>query len=170
MENPKQKEESMPVGENLSLKNQELLNYISRNFGGKHFIHGSIMDIPQISVEPQDLWSVCEKLKTSSHTDFKMLLCLAGVDYMEYIQIVYILYSLNKAHTLAIKVDLPYDKLEIQTVSDIWRAANWYEREAHDLFGVDFSGHPDMSPLILFDGFEGYPGRKEFPLHEYDEY
>ncbi|SVB37428.1 uncharacterized protein METZ01_LOCUS190282, partial [marine metagenome] len=69
-----------------------------------------------------------------------------------------------------IKVDLPYDKLEIQTVSDIWRAANWYEREAHDLFGVDFSGHPDMSPLILFDGFEGYPGRKEFPLHEYDEY
>jgi len=170
MENPRRKQESKPVGENLSLENRELLNHISRYLGGKHFRHGSIMDIPQISVEPQDLWAFCDKLKNSKHADFKMLLCLAAVDYTEYIQIVYILYSLNKAHTLAIKVDLTYDKLEISTVSDIWNAANWYEREAHDLFGVDFLGHPDMSPLILYDGFEGYPGRKEFPLHDYDEY
>ena len=101
VEKPKRKDGSIPVGENLSIKNQELLNYISRHFGGKYFRHGSIMDIPQISVEPQDLWSVCEKLKTSKHTDFKMLLCLAGVDYVEYIQIVYILYSLNRSLGIA---------------------------------------------------------------------
>ena len=170
MENPRGKEESKQEEENLSSESRELLDYISQHFGGNYFRHDSVMDIQQILVEPPDLWTICEALKNNENTDFKMLICLAAVDYKEYIQMVYILYSLDKAHTLAIKVDLPYDKLELPTVSDIWRAADWYEREAHDLFGVDFLGHPDMSPLILFEGFEGYPGRKEFPLHDYDEY
>jgi len=55
-------------------------------------------------------------------------------------------------------------------VTGIWRSANWYEREAHDLFGVEFKGHPNLLPLLLYDEFEGFPGRKSFPFHEYDEW
>ena len=98
------------------------------------------------------------------------LLCMLAVDHKEYIQMVYLLQSLEHEHTLAIKTDLPYDEPRVPTVSDIWRAAHWYERETHDLFGVEFEGNPDLSPLLLYEGFEGYPGRKEFPLHEYDEF
>ena len=47
---------------------------------------------------------------------------------------------------------------------------NWFEREGHDLFGVVFQGHPNLAPLLLYEGFEGYPGRKSFPFHEYSEY
>ena len=50
------------------------------------------------------------------------------------------------------------------------RAADWHEREAHDLFGVSFEGPPDLAPLLLYDDFEGYPGRKEFPFNEYREF
>jgi NADH-quinone oxidoreductase subunit C len=55
-------------------------------------------------------------------------------------------------------------------VTSVWRAADWYEREAHDLFGVHFEGHPDLSPLLLYEGFEGYPGRKEYPFNDYQEF
>ena len=83
---------------------------------------------------------------------------------------VYVLLSPEHERTLGVKIDLSYEDLTVSSLSGIWRAADWYEREAHDLFGVDFRGHPDLSPLLLYEGFEGFPGRKEFPFHEYDEY
>ena len=52
----------------------------------------------------------------------------------------------------------------------MWRGADWFEREGHDLFVVVFEGHPDLSPLLLYEGFEGHPGRKSFPFHDYDEW
>ena len=58
----------------------------------------------------------------------------------------------------------------IATVTDLWEAASWYERETHDLFGVEFAGNPDLSPLLLYEGFEGHPGLKSFPLHDYEEW
>ena len=69
-----------------------------------------------------------------------------------------------------IKTNVPYDDLHLATVTSIWRGADWYEREAHDLFGVIFDGHPNLKPLILYEGFEGYPGRKEHPFHDYQEF
>ncbi|WP_347221931.1 NADH-quinone oxidoreductase subunit C [Mycolicibacterium poriferae] len=58
----------------------------------------------------------------------------------------------------------------LPSVTSVWRAADWYEREAHDLFGVHFEGHPDLSPLLLYEGFAGYPGRKEYPFNDYQEF
>jgi NADH:ubiquinone oxidoreductase subunit C len=98
------------------------------------------------------------------------LLCLACVDYIEYFQLVYILHSVNPERTLAIKTDVTRDEPRVRSVASVWRAADWYEREAHDLFGVYFDGHPDLSPLLLYEGFEGYPGRKEYPFCEYREF
>ena len=71
---------------------------------------------------------------------------------------------------MVIKVNLPSDKPSVETVTSVWRGANWFEREAHDLFGVVFNGHPDLRPLLLYEGFEGFPGRKAFPSHEYTEW
>ena len=121
-------------------------------------------------MEPKDLEDICRLLKEDPRTNFKILLCIAAVDYVDYIQMVYILLSPEHERTLGVKIDLSYKDLTVSSLSGIWRAADWYEREAHDLFGVDFSGHPDLSPLLLYEGFEGFPGRKEFPFHEYDEY
>ena len=71
---------------------------------------------------------------------------------------------------MVVKANLDSSDPKISTVSDIWLAANWFEREGHDLFGVVFDGHPDLSPLLLYEGFEGHPGLKSFPFHDYDEW
>ena len=86
------------------------------------------------------------------------------------LQIVYFLQSLEPERTLALKTDVPYDDPVVPSVTSVWRAADWYEREAHDLFGLSFDGHPDLAPLLLYDEFDGYPGRKEFPFYEYREF
>ena len=99
-----------------------------------------------------------------------MLLCLACVDYQERFELVYFLQSLARERTLVIKAAVPYDAPSLPSVADVWPAADWYEREAHDLFGVTFSGHPDLSPLLLYPEFEGFPGRKEYDFYDYREF
>ena len=82
----------------------------------------------------------------------------------------YHLFSLKKTHRFVLKVNLPYDDPRIDSVISLWAGADWYEREAHDLFGVVFDGHPDLAPLLLWEGFEGFPGRKSYPLNDYQEW
>jgi NADH-quinone oxidoreductase subunit C len=65
---------------------------------------------------------------------------------------------------------VPNDAPVAPTVTAVWPGADWFEREAHDLFGVEFEGHPDLKPLLLWEGFEGYPGRKSYPFNEYTEW
>ena len=131
---------------------------------------GASVDIPTIQVPPRDVPGVCAILKDNPELSFKMLLCLSAVDYKEYIQMVYVLLSMDQGHKLILKTNLPYGNLEVASVTPLWRAADWYEREAHDLFGVNFEGHPYPEPLLLYDGFEGFPGRKEHPFHDYQEF
>jgi NADH-quinone oxidoreductase subunit C len=131
---------------------------------------GALGDIPQVSVEKQHTLRACQLLKNEPRIAAKMLLCLSCVDYSEYFQMVYVLQSLDPERTLVLRTDVPYSDATVPSVTPVWRAANWYEREAHDLFGVSFDGHPDLGPLLLYEGFEGYPGRKEFPFNEYQEF
>ena len=131
---------------------------------------GALNDIPQISVDKSHTLEACRLIKDDPRIAAQMLLCLACVDYSEYFQMVYILQSLEPERTLVLRTDVPYSDATVPSVTSVWRAADWYEREAHDLFGVDFDGHPDMSPLLLYEGFEGFPGRKEFPFNEYQEF
>ena len=85
-------------------------------------------------------------------------------------EVVYFLQSLEPERTLALKTEAPYDDPVVPSVTSVWRAADWYEREAQDLYGLSFEGHPDPAPLLLYEEFEGYPGRKEFPFYEYREF
>ena len=155
---------------------------------------GTLSDIPQVTVERQHVSAVCRAMKEDERIGAKMLLCLTAVDYPPgsgsggghgrgrgepeaeveeapgRLEMVYVLQSLEPERTIVLKTNAPYDDPVVPSVTSVWRAADWYEREAHDLFGVAFDGHPDLSPLLLYDEFEGYPGRKEFPFYEYREF
>ena len=131
---------------------------------------GALRDFPQLTVGHEHTLEVCRLAKQDPRLGMEQLNCLACVDYKEYFQLVYILHSMEPERTLAIKTDLPYDDPHVPSVTGIWRAAEWYEREAHDLFGVEFDGHPDLSPLLLYEGFEGFPGRKEYDFYDYQEF
>jgi len=131
---------------------------------------GALNDLPQVSIGKEHTLEACRLMKTDPRVAAKMLLCLACVDYSEYFQMVYVLQSLEPERTVVLRTDVPYSDTTVPSVTSVWRGAEWYEREAHDLFGVDFDGHPDMSPLLLYEGFEGFPGRREFPFNEYQEF
>ncbi len=131
---------------------------------------GALDDLPQVSIDKQHVLEACRLMKEDPRINGQMLLCLTCVDFSEYFQLIYILQSLEPERTVVVRTDVPYLDAAVSSVTSIWRAAEWYEREAHDLFGVDFDGHPDLSPLLLYEGFEGFPGRKEFPFNEYQEF
>lgn len=131
---------------------------------------GALGDLPQVSVPSSHIADACARCRDHEDLDCRMLLCLACVDYQERFELVYILQSLTLERTLVVKTAVPYDTPAVASVSEIWPAADWYEREAHDLFGVSFSGHPDLSPLLLYPEFEGFPGRKEYDFYDYREF
>ena len=131
---------------------------------------GALGDLPQVTMPPEHIVAVCRACRDDGELDCRMLLCLACVDRRERFELVYFLQSLAQERTLVIRTAVPYDAPALASVSGVWPAADWYEREAHDLFGVVFEGHPDLSPLLLYPEFEGFPGRKEYPFYEYREF
>lgn len=99
--------------------------------------------------------------------DYAMLLDLTCVDYRgeePRFEMVYHLFSLTHNKRLRIKTRLPESDLLIASLTSLWKNADWLEREVYDLFGVNFEGHPDLRRLFMYDGFEGYPLRKDYPL------
>lgn len=110
---------------------------------------------------PVSAWKqVAQKLFADQQLDF--LFCVTCVDWKTHLSMVYHLRSTITDATLVVKVQLNNDQPEIDTVSDIWRTAEFHEREAYEMFGVTFIGHPDLRKLILPDDFEGFPMRKNF--------
>ena len=166
-------EPTEPAGPDLSLlteQGRELLEASLEVLKDFQPEPGALSDLPQITIAPSNTLEACRLIKDDPRISAKMLLCLTCVDYSEYFQLVYILQSLEPERTLVLKTNVPYDNPKLPSVTPVWRAADWHEREAHDLFGVEFEGHPDLAPLLLYEGFEGYPGRKEYPFYEYQEF
>jgi NADH-quinone oxidoreductase subunit C len=124
------------------------------------------MPVPaEMVIEPGDLVEVCRFLK--QERQFNRLSGVTAVDRYPAeprFEMVYLLHSLplNQRMRLKCMVGEPY---EIESVCEVWRSANWYEREVFDLFGVTFKNHPDLRRIMMPDEFQGYPLRKDFPVH-----
>jgi len=80
-------------------------------------------------------------------------------------EIVYLLHSLEKNRRLRLKCWVRQSECKIDSVTAIWRAANWYEREVFDMFGIAFGGHPDLRRMLMPSDWEGHPLRKDYPVH-----
>ena len=123
---------------------------------------------PFIKIAPAKIAEVGEFLRDDADLQFDFLMCLSGVDYTKgVLGVVYHLYSMTKRHKITLKVDVPADKAEVPSVTNIWPSANWHEREAYDLFGIKFNGHPDLRRILLPDDWDGYPLRKDFQVPEF---
>lgn len=98
---------------------------------------------------------------------FDMLMDLTAADYLPReprYELVCHLYSTKHNYRLRLKCPVEGKSPEADTLTGVWAAANWFEREAWDMFGVNFKGHPDLRRLLMYDGFEGHPLRKDYPL------
>lgn len=121
-------------------------------------------------ISAKDIVQVCKELYENEQTYFDSLSCLTGVDNgpdANTLEVIYNLYSIPYNHHLMLKVILQRDQAgeslpEVPTVSYIWKTAEWHEREAFDLVGIGFSGHPDLRRILLPADWEGHPLRKDY--------
>jgi len=120
----------------------------------------------QITINPEELISTLEFLKDNDICQFRQLTDIAGVDFPERLNrfdIVYHFLSFKNNVRIRVKTEIS-ENSAIQSITHLFPAANWFEREAFDMYGIQFTDHPDLRRILTDYGFEGYPLRKDFPL------
>ena len=123
---------------------------------------------PFIVVDAAYIKDVSLFLRDTSTLLFDALMCLSGVDYgNKTLGVTYHLDSTAHHHKCALKVIVPIDQPDVPTVSDVWGHANWEEREAYDMVGINFTGHPDLRRILCPYDWEGFPLRKDYKVQEY---
>jgi NADH-quinone oxidoreductase subunit C len=120
-------------------------------------------DDSAISVKSESILEVCRFLNNTEGFDFDYLINLSGVDYLDYLEVVYHLASLKHNHSLIVKTRcFDREKAVVPSVVSIWQGAVFQEREAYDLLGIWFEGHPNLKRIFLWEGFQGHPLRRDY--------
>jgi NADH-quinone oxidoreductase subunit C len=116
-----------------------------------------------VTVDAEQLVAVATHLRDDPELDFRYLIGVCGVDRLDHFEVVYQLQSLSRNHTATLKT-LARDHLDPQvpSLTPVWQGAQLQEREVFDLMGIRFEGHPDLRRIFLWDGFPGYPLRKDW--------
>ena len=123
------------------------------------------LDQPVWIVSRDVLFEVARELKENPQTQFDMMLDLCGVDFPdreERFEAVYHLYSIQRKARLRLKVPLREDNVVLPSMVKLWKGLDWFEREAYDMFGFGFDGHPNLRRILCHEGFQGHPLRKDY--------
>lgn len=135
------------------MTNEALKTWIAEQLPSATFEEGG--EWLNVLIEPADWPALAKQLRTNEDCFFDYLFCLTCIDWKTHLTMVYHLSSTRFRHNIVVKAKLDKAKPEIETVSDIWRTAEFHEREVYEMFGVNFLRHPDLRLLILPDGWEG---------------
>ena len=122
-----------------------------------------------ITVRKNRIVDICTLLRDEPDCDYRLVSDILGVDLLDFereprFEVIYSLYSLSSHRRIVVKAQVDEDEPEIDSVSDVWLAAEWAEREIYDMFGISFNNHPDMRRILMPDDWIGHPLRKDFPL------
>jgi len=118
-----------------------------------------------VTASKREIFEICKFLHSDPDLQYHLLTDLCGLDFFPETPrfgVVYLLYSPKGNQRLRVKARVG-EMESIPSVESIWKIANWYEREAYDLFGIRFENHPDLRRILLWDGYEGHPLRKDYP-------
>ena len=142
-----------------------IVKYIQSIAAGKSSI---IEQKEAILVSPDNWNEVSMLLKNESDLDFNYLMCISSYDKGDgkIYGVAYNLFSTTKNHYLEVRVEAE-DGISIPSVVSLWKTANWHEREAYDMMGIHFEGHPNLKRILLSDDWEGHPLRKNFKEPDY---
>jgi NADH-quinone oxidoreductase subunit C len=148
-----------------------------------------------VTVRREDLVEVMTFLRNDPQTDLKLLRQIAGIDLLTYksemtgggalasnevseyalqnrpkveprFYVAYNLYSITRKHSLRVRVDLRSDDVKIPSITSLYRTADWWERYTYDMFGIEFTGHPNLKRLLMYPEFVGHPLRKDYPVRK----
>lgn len=161
-------ESGAPRGDSADASSHPSVAALRGRFGDA-VLHHTIFagDEHVVYVPPERVHELLQWLRDDEAQRYDLLTDLTAVDYGggRPLEVVYQLWSITAKRQLRVKATLPLNALEIESVVDIWHAADWLEREVWDLFGIHFRGHPDLRRIMMPDNYaEGHPLRKDFPL------
>jgi NADH-quinone oxidoreductase subunit C len=122
---------------------------------------------PFITINSLKIFDVCLFLRDDVRMKFDYLSLLGGMDLKDKLGVVYHLYSIELKHSIVLKVELDREQPKVASVERIWRAADWHEREAYDMFGIIFEGHHNLIRILCAYDWEGYPLRKDYVTPEF---
>jgi NADH-quinone oxidoreductase subunit C len=144
------------------------LQKLEETFGDRIRVVPSI-DMDTVMLDRDDIVEVCRFLREQEELDYDLMRDVTCVDYISEtprFEVVYHLYSIYHSHEIRLKVRLEEQDPRIDTITDIWIGANWYEREVYDFFGIEFNNHPDLRRILMYPEFVGYPLRKDYPVEK----
>ena len=156
--------EATPVTEPLP----PVTKLLMETFGDNVLGHSNRLGEETVSIARKDMLTLMRFLKEDPRCAFNMMVDLTAVDLQPAtprFEVVYHFKSIGRGQRLRVKVPVAEDTAEaagVDSIRGLWIAADWYEREAREMYGIHFAGHPDLRPLLLYDGFEGYPLRKDY--------
>lgn len=152
---------------------ERVLTVLKEKFGDAVVETHSMLGDDTAVVAPSQWRDVCKFLRSDAQMAFDMLVDLCAVDYPDResgrFEVVLHLYSVARRHRVRLKTrvgDQEGDGAEVDSVTDVWPGANWFEREVYDLMGVTFKGHPDLRRILMYPEFEGHPLRKDYPANK----
>jgi NADH-quinone oxidoreductase subunit C len=142
---------------------------LQKHFAGEIFRIEENSGQTTVLVKPQRIVALLQSLKEDPELSFDALQDVCGVDYLnqgmpERFAVVYHLYSYKNQAFFRVKAFVSEEEPEIESVSALWASANWAEREAFDMYGIRFKNHPNLIRILLPEGYQGYPLRKDYPL------
>jgi NADH-quinone oxidoreductase subunit C len=152
-----------------SMTAQEIYEIVKTRFG-EAILEAKLEGVidPFVKVAPDKIKDVALFLRDDERLQFDLLMCLSGVDYTGgKLGVVYHLNSMKLNQKIVLKVDMTAENPRCQSVEAVWKTANWHEREAFDLYGISFDGHPDLRRILLPDDWEGHPMKKDYQVPEY---
>ena len=147
------------------MTSQEARESLSNSFGGKIQRETEFRGETSFTIAASDLHEIAKFCRDELSFDY--LLDITSIDNFgedPRFEIVYHLYSMPHGVHLRLKLRVPEELGAVDTISDIWPTANWHEREAYDMMGIKFTGHPDLRRILMWDGYPFFPLRKDFPL------
>lgn len=149
-------------------RDQLVVNKLSNRFGSAIESHEVLNDMLCITAQKELIPSIFLFLRDDLELQYNFLTTLCGMHYPEAEQlgVVYHLQSFVNNHRIRIKTVTELNEPKIPTITAIWPAANWMEREAYDFFGILFEGHPNLKRILNMDEMTDFPLRKEFPLED----
>ena len=126
-----------------------------------------------IIVPCEKILEVCKYLRDSEEQLYNLFIDLASIDYSKFVKaqperfaLIYHLFSLRFKERVRVKIFIPEANPKVQTITELWPAANWFEREAYDMMGIAFEGHPDLRRILCHDDFIGHALRKDYPIQK----
>jgi len=143
--------------------------YLRERLAGKILDAHALLGDETILIAREEMSGIFRLLKQDPQLEFNFLMDITAVDYLgkrePRFEVVYHLYSLSKNHRLRVKVPVPEGDPVVDSLTPLWKGANWLEREVWDLFGIRFRGHPDLRRILLYEEFQGHPLRKDYPVN-----